>query len=120
LFEKCCWALALAVARQRGDGGSRPLPDTAAVTAALIAASAFAVVGGAIALTGLPASPASGCLLATQAAITRLWPRRRKPAFTAFKQTAAAARMVTAQRGRPVGLLTGECQSARVKQAHGR
>src|SRR5262249_7977668 len=37
-----------------------------------------------------------------------------------LEQATAAVRMVTAQGGRPVGVLTGERRSARVAQAHGR
>jgi hypothetical protein len=121
-FRKIRWALALA-GRGRGDGLRRrrgqwlwggPLPDADAIPPALVAASLLAVVGGAIALRGVPAAPAAGGVLAVGTAIACLGPGREEPPFAALEQTAPAAGMVAAQGGRPVGVLTGSRRLARV------
>src|SRR5262249_62167135 len=87
---------------------------------ALVATAFFTVVGGAIALRGLPAPPAACGVPAAGAAIARLGPGGQEPALAALEQTTAARRLGTAQGARPVGVLTGERRWATVQQAHGR
>jgi hypothetical protein len=113
-FGKFRWALALGGGRAglgHGAGfGDRPLAQASTVTPALVAPALFALVGGAIALTGVPTSPLACRLLTGSTAVARLRPCRQKPAFAAFEQTAAAARMTTAQGERSANLLTGQRQ----------
>jgi len=135
-FGNFGWALALASVGGRrgrlGRGGwlclghrggwlrNRPLPRAGTITPVLIAASFFAVFRGAVELRGLPAPPMACGLLARGTAIASLGAGGQKPAFTAFEQTAAAARMVPAQAERPVRVLTGGVGAATVRTAHGR
>ena len=122
LFQNLGWALALAV----GGGGSRRcgregrlridhgsewldfgcrehwfgerqrLLCPVAITPGLIATMLLAVGGGSVALTGMPASPASCGFLAVRATVTCLWLVGQEPAFTALEQATARARVPAA------------------------
>ena len=58
----------------RRHGASRVLLPTAAIASGLFAAAFFAVVGGPVALTGMPVSPVSGGVLAGRATVLSLGP----------------------------------------------
>jgi len=117
LFRNIGWALALDCLRT-GVDGSLPHPDT--IAPALVAAVLLAVLGIAIALTGLPAPPAASLLPASDATVAGLGTGWEKPTLATFEQTAAAVRMVTAQAEPAVSILTAVVASVTVATAHGR
>ena len=116
-FGKFRWALALGGHARLGHGagfGGRLLAQAGTVTPALVASALFALVGGAIALTGVPTSPLACRLLTGSTTVACLRPCRQKPAFAAVEQTAAATRMTKAQRESSANLLTGHRQGVTV------
>lgn len=142
LFQNLGWALALAV----GGGGSRRcgregrlridhgsewldfgcrehwfgerqrLLCPVAITPGLIATMLLAVGGGSVALTGMPASPASCGFLAVRATVTCLWLVGQEPAFTALEQATARARVPAAG----AESLTRRQRDGKLRTAHGR
>src|SRR5712692_4360766 len=100
--DKICgrqsWALALA---GLGDASwslfgnvlsrRRPRWLSFAVASTLLAPSLFALGAGSIVLTGMAASPTSGCVLTSGTAIASLRMTGPEPLLTAFQKAAAAA-----------------------------
>lgn len=98
----------------RGLGKSCSLPF--ATTLGLLSSAFLALDGGSISLTGMPGPPVRRSFLTSRAAITSLGPRWQEPAFAAFKEAPAAARVPTAK----AAWLT-QCQRAgTLDRAHGR
>jgi hypothetical protein len=97
-------------------GKRRPLPDTVTIASGLIAAALPAVGSGSVVLTGMPASPAPCGLLAVRAAVTCLWLVGQVPAFAAFEEATATARMPAAG---AEWLTRRQCQK-KLRMAHGR
>ena len=89
-------------------GASQALLPATAIALGLVPAALFALGGGPISLTGMPAPPAPGSVLASRATIACLGPLGQEPAFAAFQQAPAAARMPTARAGAVVDLSQGE------------
>ena len=114
ILRNCGWALALGRGLPHGDGRALlPL----AVALALVAAALLAVIGGAVALSGPPAPPVAGGLLASWGAVAGLGPGRAEPALTAFEQAAATAVRVGAGAGES---LTRQGAAGILHGAHGR
>jgi hypothetical protein len=101
-------------------GAGRALLSAAAITAGLVPAVLFTVGGSPVALTGMPAPPASGGLLAGRAAVTCLGPLGQEPAFTPFEQAKPAAGMPTARATPGAGWLTLRQCAWKLSMAHGR
>ena len=142
LFQNLGWALALAVggdgSRRCGRGGRlridhgsdwldfgcrrqwfgerRRLLCPVAITPGLIATMLLAVGGGSVALTGMPASPASCGFLAVRATVTCLWLVGQEPAFTALEQATVRARVQAAG----AEWLTRRQREGKLRTAHGR
>jgi hypothetical protein len=105
----------------RGDGRvrlgkRRSLADTAAVASGLVAAVLLTVGGGPVALTGQPAPPTAGGVLAVRTTVARLGSTRQEPAFTPFEQAAATAGMPTAR----TKWLTRHQRAEKLRMDHGR
>jgi hypothetical protein len=142
LFQIFGWALALANGngdgrgrrwvsrhriRQRSEwpdfrcrchwvGKRRPLPYTVTIASGLIAAALPAVGSGSVVLTGMPAAPAPCGLLTVRTAITCLWLVGQVPAFAAFEEATATARVPAAG---AEWLTRRQCQR-KLRMAHGR
>jgi len=98
----------------RGLGKSCSLPLTLAMASGLFSAAFLALDGGSISLTGMPGPPALRSLLTSRAAITSLGPRWQEPAFAAFQEAPATARVPTTKvvrltRHQRAGTLTDRC-----------
>ena len=72
-------------------GASQALLSAAAIASGLVPTALFAVGGGPVALTGMPAPPASGGVLAGRTTEACLGPLGQEPAFTSFEQATSAA-----------------------------
>src|SRR5208337_2050938 len=92
------------------------LPDTDAMTFALLPSPLLASGSGPVDLTGLPELPASCGILTSRAAVTSLGPARQKPAFAVLEQAPAAAGVPTARAGR----LTGQQSAGKLGATQGR
>ncbi len=96
----CCWALALALRGSSswslgGNAGlqrGRCLSPAFPVAPTLGTPPLLALPASAITLTGMPASPAPGRLLASCTTIAALRMGRPEPLFTAFQKTASTAK----------------------------
>ena len=106
-------------AREAQASGGRPLPSSlaehssiqrmscarsaAAITSGLLPTVLFAVGGRPVALTGMPAPPASGGMLAGRATVACLGPLGQEPTFTSFEQATSAAGVPPARAGQGAG-----------------
>jgi hypothetical protein len=97
-------------------GKRRPQPYTVTIASGLIAAVLPAAGSGSVVLTGMPASPAPGGLLAVRAAITCLRLVGQVPAFAAFEEATATARVPAAG----ADWLTRRQCERKLRMAHGR
>jgi hypothetical protein len=146
LFRNSVWALALAgrgecggrvgrgwwLSRDQGWlgldlgrwrrwlGVSRALLPAAAIASRLVAAALFPVGGRPVALSGTPAPPALGRVLAGRTTEPSLGPMGQEPAFTPFEQATAAAGVPAARAGQGAGWLTLGRDERRLRMAHGR
>jgi hypothetical protein len=77
----------------------------------------FAIVGGAVALSGLPAPPATGRLPASRGTVTGLRAGGTEPALTPLEQAPAAAVRMGAGAGES---LTRRGVAGILQRAHGR
>jgi hypothetical protein len=99
---------------------SRALLPPTAIASGLVAPALLAVGGGPVALTGMPASPASCGVLAGRATVPCLGPFGQEPAFTPFEQATPAAGVATATAEHRAGCLTPSGRERKLRMAHGR
>ena len=99
---------------------SRVLLPAAAIASGLVPAALFAVGGGPVVLTGMPAPPALGGALAGRATVACLRPLGQEPTFTAFEQATSAAGVPPARASQGAGWLTLRQCEGKLSMAHGR
>jgi hypothetical protein len=102
--------------RRQWFGERQRLLCPVAITPGLIATMLLAVGGGSVALTGMPASPASCGFLAVRATVTCLWLVGQEPAFTALEQATVRARVPAAG----AEWLTRRQREGKLRMAQGR